>query len=94
MFDGDEWKTTFWTLWELFEYVVMPFGLAKTAACFQCFIQSILSELLGVFYSVYIHEILFFSKTDEKHTRRIEQALQRLQDYGLVASPQKCCLYQ
>lgn len=49
MREGDEWKTAFRTPWGLFEYVVIPFGLANAPACFQRFIQSILSEFLGVF---------------------------------------------
>lgn len=76
MHDGDEWKNTFRTLWGLFEYVVMPFGLANAPACFQRSIQSILSEFVGVSCFVYIYDILIFSKTEEKNTCHIELVLE------------------
>jgi hypothetical protein len=45
---GDEWKTAFRTPWGLFEYQVMPFGLANAPATFQRFIQHVLQEYLDV----------------------------------------------
>lgn len=65
--EGDEWKTAFRTPWGLFECLVMPFGLANGPACFQRFVQSILSEYLGISCFVYIDDILIFSKTREDH---------------------------
>jgi hypothetical protein len=60
---GHEWKTAFRTPWGLYEYVVMPFGLANAPATFQCFIQHVLREYLDVCWFVYIDDILIFSKT-------------------------------
>ncbi|POW03724.1 hypothetical protein PSTT_10875 [Puccinia striiformis] len=41
---GHEWKTAFRTPWGLYEYCVMPFGLANAPAIFQRFIQHVLRE--------------------------------------------------
>lgn len=72
----------------------MPFGLANAPACFQRFIQSILSEYLDVFCYVYIDDILIFSKTQDEHTDHVSKVLSKLQDHGLFASAEKCSFYQ
>ena len=55
--EGDEWKTAFRTPWGLFEYTVMPFGLANAPACFQRFIQWILREHIDIFCFVYLDDV-------------------------------------
>jgi hypothetical protein len=77
---GHEWKTAFRTPWGLYEYMVMPFGLANAPACFQRFIQFVLRKFLSVSCYVYIDNILIFSKTREEHQRHVTQVLQCLQD--------------
>jgi hypothetical protein len=57
---GHEWKMAFRTPWGLYEYQVMPFGLANAPATFQRFIQHVLREYLDVFCFVYIDDILIF----------------------------------
>lgn len=52
------WKTDFQTPWGLFEYLVMPFGLANAPVCFQRFIQWVLREYLESFCFVYLDDIL------------------------------------
>lgn len=92
--EGDEWKTAFRTPWGLFDYLVMPFGLANAPACFQRFIQWVLREYLDVFCFVYLDDILIFSKTDEEHLEHIEKIFSALELNKLTASAEKCCFFQ
>jgi hypothetical protein len=91
--EGHEWKTAFRTPWGLYEYLVMPFGLANAPACFQRFIQYVLREVLNVLAFVYIDNILVFSKTREEHQAHVIQVLERLKEHRLFASPEKCSFY-
>ncbi|SYW74101.1 uncharacterized protein UHO2_00966 [Ustilago hordei] len=52
---GDEWKTAFGTQLGLYEYLVMPFGLANAPAHFQSFINDIFRDIIGIYVVVYCH---------------------------------------
>ena len=92
--EGDEWKTAFRTPWGLFEYLVMPFGLANAPANFQRFIQWVLREYLDVFCFVYLDDILIFSKSEQEHLEHIDKILFALSENKLTASPEKCAFFQ
>jgi hypothetical protein len=91
---GHEWKTAFRTPNGLYEYLVMPFGLANAPATFQRFIQYVLREYLEVFCFFYIDDILIFSKTRSGHLQHIELILLKLREYSLKASLNKCQLFR
>jgi hypothetical protein len=59
---GDEWKMTFRTCYDHFQYVVMPFGLTNALAIFQHLMNDVFHEYLDDFMVCYINDILIFSK--------------------------------
>ena len=65
--EGDEWKTTFRTRYDHYEYLVVPFKLINAPATFQVFINQALRELVDDFYMIYLDDILIFSYIKEKH---------------------------
>ncbi|KAI7940067.1 hypothetical protein MJO28_013719 [Puccinia striiformis f. sp. tritici] len=91
---GQEYLTAFRTPWGLYEYTVMPFGLANAPATFQRFIQYVLREYIDVCCFVYIDDILIFSKTEEEHIQHLKNILTKLRDYSLKASLKKCQFFQ
>lgn len=78
----------------MYEYHAMPFGLADEPACFQPFIQSVLSEYMDLFYFVYIDDILIFSKTWDENTDHVNKVLTKFQNHSIFVSVEKCSLYQ
>ena len=46
--EGDEWKTAFRTCYGLFEYKVMPFGLANAPATFRNMMNEIFRDIIDV----------------------------------------------
>jgi hypothetical protein len=91
--EGDEWKTAFKTRYSLFEYMVMPFGLANTLATFQAYIHKALSHLIDLICIVYLDDILIYSKEEKEHKHHVKMVLQKLRDYALYAKLSKCTFY-
>ncbi|KAJ1579749.1 hypothetical protein NDA12_006262 [Ustilago hordei] len=87
---GDEWKTAFGTQLGLYEYLVMPFGLANAPAHFQSFINDIFRDIIGVYVVVYLDDFLIFSDTEEVHVKHVTEVLTRLRNNRLFAKLLKC----
>ena len=90
---GDEWKTAFRTRYGSFEWLVMPFGLTNAPASFQCFLNTIFSDLLDVFVIIYLDDILIFSLNEEDHVKHVSEVLRRLQKHNLFAKGEKCVFH-
>ncbi|UTT89380.1 hypothetical protein NDA17_000487 [Ustilago hordei] len=87
---GDEWKTAFGTQLGLYEYLVMPFGLANAPAHFQSFINDIFRDIIGIYVVVYLDDFLIFSDTEEAHVTHVTEVLTRLRSNRLFAKLSKC----
>ncbi|KAJ1571695.1 hypothetical protein NDA11_001245 [Ustilago hordei] len=87
---GDEWKTAFGTQLGLYEYLVMPFGLANAPAHFQSFINDIFQDIIGIYVVVYLDDFLVFSDTEEAHVKHVTEVLTRLRSNRLFAKLSKC----
>ncbi len=59
----DEWKMTFCTRYELYEWMMISFELVNVSSTFQRYINWVLKNFLNEFCSVYVNNILIF--TDE-----------------------------
>ena len=85
-------KTAFVTPNGLFEFRVMPFGLCNSPAVFQRLMQQVLMGLnppeAPGFVSVYIDDVLVFSKTLQEHLSHLKLVIQRLQEVGLKLKPE------
>ena len=82
MAPGSEAATAFKTPYGLFEYQVMPMGLAAALSVFQRFITAVLSPFLDLFVFAYLDE--------EEHARHVEQVLEALAVADLHLKPAKC----
>ncbi|KAJ1589624.1 hypothetical protein NDA15_007196 [Ustilago hordei] len=93
---GDEWKTAFGTQLGLYEYLVMPFGLANAPAHFQSFINDIFRDIIGIY--VHVTEVLtrlrsnrLFAKLSkcEFHTKTVEFLGYIIKPTGIEMDPEK-----
>jgi hypothetical protein len=75
MKEGHKKLTAFLTRFGLFESLVMLFGLTRALATFQRFINDPLCDYLNQFCSVYLDDILIYSKTREEHEEHVRKVL-------------------
>ncbi|SNX84754.1 related to pol protein [Melanopsichium pennsylvanicum] len=91
--NGDEWKTAFGTQLGLYEYLVMPFGLANAPAHFQSLINTIYRDIIGVYVVVYLDDFLIFSNNEKEHIEHVRTVLSRLKVWRLFAKLSKCVFH-
>uniref|UniRef100_A0A7E4VZN6 RNA-directed DNA polymerase n=1 Tax=Panagrellus redivivus TaxID=6233 RepID=A0A7E4VZN6_PANRE len=72
----------------LFEYQVLPFGVASAPAIFQRMMETTLAGIDSVM--VYLDDILVTGRSDEEHLHHVDQVLERLKTAGLKLRLDKC----
>jgi hypothetical protein len=84
-------KTAFITPFGLYEFLVMPFGLAYAPGTFQRLMNRILQEYLGKFVAVYLDDVIIYSKgTLEQHLDHLRQVFETLRRANLKIKLKKC----
>ena len=91
MDEQDVEKTAFKTPFGLYEFLVMPFGLAYAPGTFQRLMNYILHDYLGKFVAVYLDDIIIYSKGSlENHLSHIAQVFETLRRAHLKIKLKKC----
>jgi hypothetical protein len=83
-------KTAFSTRYELYEFLVMSFGMMNAPAYFMYLMNSIFMPELDKFVVVFIDDTLVYSKNKEEHAGHLHVVLQRLREHHLYAKLSKC----
>ena len=86
----DSEKTAFSTPFGLFQYNVMPFGLATAPATFMRLMTLVFSGMLYSTCLAYLDDIIIFGRTFDEHLDRLEQVFRCLQSANLKLKPSKC----
>ena len=78
----------------LYEFRVMPFGLTNAPGVFQRLMQRVLAGLNPPdgpdFVSVYLDDVLVFSRSLQEHLEHLQAVIERLVKAGLKLKPAKC----
>ncbi len=87
-------KTAFCTLFGLFEFNCMPFGLCNAPSTFQRLMERMFGDQEGSSLLLYLDDIVVFSSSVSQHLERLEVVLGRLEREGLKAKLVKCAFFQ
>lgn len=82
--------TTFRTRYGSYRYNVMPFGLCNRPSTFQHYINDALMDYLDKYCSVFVDDILIYSKSKKEHRQYVRDVLDRLKKAGLQPDIKKC----
>ena len=82
--------TTFRTRYGSYRYNVMPFGLCNGPSTFQHYINDALMDCLDKYCSVFVDDILIYSKSKKEHRQHVRDVLDRLKKAGLQPDIKKC----
>jgi hypothetical protein len=75
---------------DLFEWVVMNFGLKNADATYKRAMNLIFHDLLGIVLEIYINDVIVKSDSMNNHLADLRLALERMRRYGLKINPLKC----
>jgi len=64
---NDEWKTTFHTCYDQFEYQMMFFELTNASAIFQFYVNHALKLFMNICCVIYLNDILVYFEMKEQH---------------------------
>ena len=86
----DRHKIAFRTHQDLYEWLVMPFGLSNAPATFQSLMNQIFNGMLRKFVLVFFDNIQVYSINWKDHLQHIEMVLNILKNNQLFAKISKC----
>ena len=94
MAENDKEKTAFTAGEGLWQFTVMPFGLANAPATFERLMEQILQGLPWTVCLVYLDDVIVHAKTLADEFENLRTVFQRLRQAGLKLSPRKCHFFQ
>lgn len=90
----DKPKTAFTCPLGFFEFNRMPQGVTNAPSTFQRLMERCVGDLHLSEVLVFLDDLIVFSDTLEEHEARLMKVLNRLKDYGLKLSPEKCHFFK
>ncbi|KAM2312102.1 hypothetical protein ACFXTH_022542 [Malus domestica] len=75
---------------DIYEWVVMPFGLKNAGATYQRAMNTIFHDLIGTIVEVYINDVVIKFERRHTHLDDLRQAFLCMHWYNLKMNPTKC----
>ncbi|EYC34955.1 hypothetical protein Y032_1232g3776, partial [Ancylostoma ceylanicum] len=91
---GGQERSAFTTTEGLYEFKVLPFGLASSPPVFQRLMHAVLGHLLGDEVACYLDDVMIATCTVERHLEVLEQVFDAFRKANLKLNPRKCVLFE
>lgn len=88
--EEDKEKTAFICPLGFYQFERMPQGISGAPATFQRLMEKVVGDMNLLQVLVYLDDLIVFGRTLEEHEERLLKVLDRLEDYGLKLSIDKC----
>jgi hypothetical protein len=86
----DQLATSFITLFGVYCYKTMPFGLKNAGATFQQCMGHVFGELIGRIIEAYVDEIVVKSRKTGDLVPDFTDVFAKLRQHGVKLNPEKC----
>ena len=86
-------KTTFWTCFGHYKFLVMHFGLTNAPTLFMMLMNIVLRPYLEKFVVVLLDDILVYNKTCKEHSQHLRSVFELLHQHLLFAKESKCVFF-
>ncbi len=90
----DQEKTAFITSHGLFEFRVMPFGLANAPATFERLMERILKGLQWKTCLIYLDDVIVYANEFEEAVSRLDDVFSKIHSARMKLNPKKCSLFK
>ena len=78
---NDEWKMTFHTCYDQFEYQMMLFKLINASAIFQSYVNHALKSFMNICCVIYLNDVLIYFEMKKQHWKHVCKILRMLLKY-------------
>ena len=92
--EADKPKTAFVCPLGFWEFNRMPQGITNAPSTFQRLMEKCMGDINLKEVLVFLDDLIIFSETFEEHETRLLHVLNRLKEYGLKLSVEKCKFFQ
>ncbi len=90
MAEDDKEKTAIISPLGFYQFERMPQGITGAPATFQRLMEAVVGDMNLLQVLVYLDDLIVFGRTLEEHEARLLKVLDRLEEYGLKISLDKC----